>query len=439
LQESLQGKFDIVGFDPRGVGSSEPLRCFDSADAEVAFFTGQPAFPYRADQALPYFRHVSGLAGLCLGGHPRIASHMSTADVARDMDLLRQAVGDAGLSYLGFSYGSFLGDTYARLFPGKVRALVIDGVLDPERWSSGRQIDDDRIAPAREFAEFLRLCDAAGTECALSGTSGAGARYQALADALRAQPVVIDGSFTYGYDYLVGDTTNALYVPEYWGGPGGYAAFFAALADAVAGDAAAGLRARAVRDAIRERLRLATATATQADYDNGLDAFYGTMCADAEFPETFAEFRRVGAYAKRGSFFGPLFWWQNTPCARWPVSPDRYAGPWSACTSAPALVVGNLYDGITGYEGAVASSAFLTGSRLLTYAGWGHTAFGRSACVTEYVVAYLLDGSLPPEGTVCPANPNPFVAATPAARAASASASRVGSGDPMVGLPPPRP
>jgi hypothetical protein len=173
-------------------------------------------------------------------------------------------------------------------------------------------------------------------------------------------------------------------------------------------------------------------------YDNGLDSFYGVLCADAEFPRTLGEFRSVGAYAEAGSFFGPLWWWNNAPCATWPKAPDRYAGPWTACTAAPVLVVGNYFDGVTGYDGAVASSKLLGNSRLLSYAGWGHTAFGRSACTTDYITAYLLDGSLPPAGTVCPANPNPFVPEV-SAFARSAVSAAPAPAQPMVGLPPLRP
>ena len=107
---------------------------------------------------------------------------MSTADVARDLDLLRRAVGDRKLTYLGFSYGSYLGNTYANLFPGNVRALVIDGVLDPRLWSSGWQIKSDRVATQEEFDEFLRLCGEAGPECAFGDgrrTARAGRRWRA--------------------------------------------------------------------------------------------------------------------------------------------------------------------------------------------------------------------------------------------------------------------
>jgi hypothetical protein len=109
------------------------------------------------------------------------------------------------------------------------------------------------------------------------------------------------------------------------------------------------------------------------------------------------------------SIFGPYWWWGNAGCAAWPTAADRYEGPWSVRTSAPVLVVGNDFDGVTDYRGAVASSELLRNSRLLSYAGWGHTAFGRSACIDAHIGRYLLDGSLPPRGTVCPAAPNPFV------------------------------
>jgi pimeloyl-ACP methyl ester carboxylesterase len=144
---------------------------------------------------------------------------MSTADVARDLDLLRQAVGDRRLTYLGFSYGSYLGNTYANLFPSKVRALVIDGVLDPKLWSSGRQIESDRLATAAEFAEFLRLCDEAGDVCPLAAPGGRRRATWRWRRRLREQPLLIDETFSYGYDLLVADTTYAMYTPEFWGGP----------------------------------------------------------------------------------------------------------------------------------------------------------------------------------------------------------------------------
>jgi pimeloyl-ACP methyl ester carboxylesterase len=154
LAAQLQGRFDVVGFDPRGVGASDPLHCFDSEDELIAFLESQPVFPYRHDQYRPFFDAYDALGAECLDDERRIGAHMNTADVARDLDLLRRAVGDRKLTYLGFSYGSYIGNTYANLFPRKVRALVIDGVLDPRLWSSGWQIRSDRVATQEVLDEF---------------------------------------------------------------------------------------------------------------------------------------------------------------------------------------------------------------------------------------------------------------------------------------------
>lgn len=427
LGANLRGRFDVVGFDPRGVGASDPLRCFDSRGDLFRFFRSVPVFPYREGQYRPYFEHYRSLAARCLDDRDdrRIAQHMSTGDVARDLDLLRRAVGDPGLTYLGFSYGSYLGNTYANLFPRKIRALAIDGVLHPRLWESGSHIQLDRTSTGTIFREFLRLCDAARTHCPFWEPGGATARWQALATALHRKPVVLPdaGGLTYTYDLLIADSNSAMYAPEVWDGEGGFAAFLDLLADLVLADRATA-RLAATRSAVLNRL---APTRPEAQYNNGFDAYYGNLCADTQYPRSFAAYRAIGAYAAAGSRWGPYWWWGNAGCAAWPAAADRYAGPWTADTSAPVLAVGNYYDPATDYAGAVATSQLLPNSRLLTYAGWGHTAYGRSACVTGHVDAYLLTGALPPRRTVCPANPNPF---------RESAARRMTPAEPLAGLPP---
>jgi pimeloyl-ACP methyl ester carboxylesterase len=354
-----------------------------------------------------------------------IADHMSTADVVRDLDLLRQAVGDPKLTYLGFSYGSYIGNTYANLFPQNIRALVIDGVLDPRLWSSGWQIRSDRVATQKEFDEFLRLCREAGPRCAFASGRSTARRWEALARAVEDEPIDLGDGTLYTYDFLIADASGAMYAPEVWGGPEGFGAFLDFLADAALGDRAAGRRARTVRRAVLAEMQ--ARPAREADYDNGYDAYYGNQCADTQYPGSFFEFRVIDAYARAGSRFGPSWWWGNNGCTAWPVAEDRYVGPWRVRTSAPVLVVGNFFDGVTDHAGARASSRLLENSRLLSYAGWGHTAYGRSECATEFVDAYLLDGTLPSHGTICPANPNPFL------EAAAGSATEAA---PTAGLPP---
>jgi pimeloyl-ACP methyl ester carboxylesterase len=424
LRDNLGGRFDVVGFDPRGVGASDPLHCFDSEDDRSAFLSAVPVFPYERSQYRPFYNHYASLADRCLSRGERIAAHMSTADVARDLDLLRQAVGDRRLTYLGFSYGTYIGTTYANLFSHNIRALVVDGVLDPRLWASGWQIRSDRVDTLEEFREFLRLCREAGPACAFGAGRDTARRWEALARSVERQPIDLGNGFLYTYDFLIADATGAMYSPEVWGGPDGYAVFLDLVADAALGDQSAKGLARAAR---RRLLRLVEAI-READYDNGFpDAYFGNQCADTEYPGSFAGFRIIDAYARAGSRFGPLWWWGNTGCTDWPVAEDRYVGPWETRTSKPVLVVGNYFDGVTGYNGARAVHRQLANSRLLSYAGWGHTAYGRNDCTTAHIDAYLVGGTLPRAGTVCQANPNPFLS-VPAARAAQS--------DVVAGAPP---
>jgi pimeloyl-ACP methyl ester carboxylesterase len=390
LAANLNGRFDVVGFDPRGIARSSPLRCFDTLDEASAFFT-DPAIaevPYEKSRQRPYVEKFRSLGPKCQANAGPIARHMSTADVVRDMDLLRRAVGDSKLTYLGFSYGSFMGNAYASLFPDNIRALVIDGVLDPELWSSGWQIADDRTNSGKAIDEMFRLCDEAGPSCVFhSPGQTAKARWEALADSVRAKPVTVGGQLV-NYDLLIARAVSTTYSPNSWRE---FAQFLVDVANASAGTS--------------------VATARQQEYPNFFEAYYGNICADIDFPRSTEAYQAIGRYAEAGSRFGPYWWWSNAACADWPSNEDRFTGPWKTRTSSPVLIVGNYFDGVTSYEGAQASARNIKGSRLLSYAGWGHTAYNRNTCVAGYVNSYLLTGALPAEGTVCAANPNPFQAA----------------------------
>jgi pimeloyl-ACP methyl ester carboxylesterase len=387
----LKGRFDIIGFDPRGIARSTPMRCFRTEAAAKDFFrTGGPDnTPYDEADQRPYFGHFRKLGPQCVGNAGPIAKHMSTADVVRDIDLLRRAVGDKKLSYLGFSYGTYIGSTYASMFPGNIRALAIDGVLNPALWATGWHITDDRTNSGKSFDEMLKVCDAAGPSCPFhSPAQSAKDRWEQLAASVRTKPVTVDGELV-DYKALIARANSTLYSPARWREA---AAFFALVAEAAP---AAALK-----------------STQQEPYLNQYEAYYGNLCADAEFPRSFPEFQAVGRYAEAGSRLGPYWWWDNTACTDWPANEDRFIGPWKTKTSAPVLVIGNYFDGVTGYEGAKAATRNIQGSRLLSYAGWGHTAYSRNTCSAGYINDYLLTGALPAEGTVCPANPNPFLDST---------------------------
>jgi pimeloyl-ACP methyl ester carboxylesterase len=210
---AMRTRFDIIGFDPRGVARSSPIRCFGSNAAKARFFADVPLFPITRRDEVAFIAKSAELGGICLRRNASIMRHMSTANVARDMELLRQAVGDRKLSFYGASYGSYLGAVYANLFPGRVRALVMDSVVEPVAWATGH--GDGFTVPVftREGSDrgtyatmqrFLALCDRAGPTCAFSAGNPA-QKWDVLLARARRTPMV--------YAELVSFTTTALSEP----------------------------------------------------------------------------------------------------------------------------------------------------------------------------------------------------------------------------------
>src|SRR5580765_2245239 len=193
--DEVRARFDLVGFDPRGVTSSTPLRCFGT-DRQWGPFFLPLAFPTNPAEEQLWMDADLFVDSACAQRGSRIADHMSTANVARDLDVLRQAVGDTQLNYAGVSYGTFLGQTYANMFPNNVRAMIIDGVLDPIAWTTGAGGTDSTVPFSTRLRsdagaqatlnEFFRLCDAGGANCAFAPHSAA--RFAALGALLTAHP-----------------------------------------------------------------------------------------------------------------------------------------------------------------------------------------------------------------------------------------------------------
>jgi pimeloyl-ACP methyl ester carboxylesterase len=226
--EKIRKNYDIVGFDPRGIDRSQELTCFYNSD-EVDKYFSEPDLPVTPDQVNRREELDWYLSDFCGSRAGEMINHMSTADVARDLDLLRQAVGDEKLYFVGYSYGSYLGVTYANLFPDNVGRMILDGVIDPVAWSTGRNWASyffpvtTRIRSAEGASdtlnEFFRLCDEAGIEvCPLAGD--AESRYASVLQSLREEPIVHldeNGSeFVLDYAQAVKLTHAALYHSESW-------------------------------------------------------------------------------------------------------------------------------------------------------------------------------------------------------------------------------
>lgn len=396
----VAARFDIVGFDPRGVVRSDPIECFDSFKERLS---AQPplAFPQFETQ-IPLFEASSELLNdSCVAADPPIADHMSTANVAKDLDLMRQAVGDEYLNFVGLSYGSYLGVTYANLFPDRVRALVVDGVLDPVAWANvggttpfSTALRSDHGAQAT-LEEFTRQCDAAGPAfCAFAPDSAD--RFAALAEYVESTPVLAINPFTgrrFAVDYpsFIGEILGALYNPFAYS----EAAVFLAVVEATATPVEVGAALSDMR----------AAAGLVINPPNFAENFPAVACSDTSNPDSLQTFFDVGQEADAAyGYFGSLWTWAAFPCADWSlVDSDAYTGPYTAETAHPVMVIGNLYDPATRYEGATAVRDLLPNSALITVDAPGHTSLGISPCAGFHTGLYLLDPSVAPslDGLVC--------------------------------------
>lgn len=428
--DEVRARFDLVGFDPRGINRSQPLRCFHDPSEWAPYFTPF-AFPSTPAEERQWKVADLYLDSACASRGGAIMNHMATADAARDMDRLRQALGDDKLTYAGYSYGTYLGVTYANLFPDHFRALIVDGVLDPIEWATGAgatlglpfstRLHSDAGAQAT-LQEFFRLCDEAGpTGCAFAPQSAQ--RYAALAASLREGPITlvdpVSGQASeYNYSFLIGDTLSAMYDSPVWPFFAGFLAFLEGNADPAATGSA--------RAQFRQALGVDDTTFVR--YVNDVEGFPGVACSDTDNPNSYSAWSRAGkaADAKYG-YFGKIWTWVSSICAKWPgADAARYVGPFTAATAAPVLVIGNQFDPATRYEGAVKVSQLLPNSRLLTVHGWGHTSLGLSTCADAVVATYLLEVALPPAGTVCEQDTPVFApAAAATARTATPDHARV--------------
>jgi pimeloyl-ACP methyl ester carboxylesterase len=419
----VRASFDLVGFDPRGIVRSSPLICFRSFEESLGVLPPF-AFPTTPEEEALVEELDTELNSACQRRGGAVIDHMATADVARDLDVLRRAVGDRQLTYVGYSYGSFLGVTYANLFPGRVRAVVVDGVLDPIAWTTGRgdeavtqpfstRLRSDAGAQAT-LEEFFRLCDEAGPErCAFAGDSDV--RFASLAERLRAGPIEVTDPETgdvvpFTYADLIGTALGAMTFSPSWPD---FANFLVEL-EAAARPAALG---RALR-AVEEKAGLTLTGERRVPYENFVEGFPGVACSDSVNPDDHSFWSLAGAAAdERFGYFGRFWTWVSSPCAVWEgFDDDRYLGPFDRQTANPVLVVGNRFDPSTRFEGAQIVDDLLPNSSLLTMEGWGHTSIMLSPCVDAAVSLYLLGGTTPPEGTTCPQDPAPFEVAPASTR-----------------------
>ncbi|MBU2662514.1 alpha/beta hydrolase [Actinoplanes bogorensis] len=418
LSDSLLERFDVVGVDPRGIGASEQVRCFPSvkAQTEVLNLMNVP-FPVTAAEERNYVAGSKKLGQACSTTGRPLTAHSSTAEVARDMDVVRRAVGDKKLSYLGFSYGSALGQYYANMFPDRFRALVVDGVLDPQSWvGNSRQILDQRLRSSdgahKALIEILKRCDKAGETKCVFAEGDPVKHFDQVAQRLKTDPVEFPdgagGTIQVTYAVFIGAVLGSLYSPDAGAG-------VTQLADEVATAQEGGTTAP-----LLQRVNAAKASrAYDFPYENGLDAGSTVICTDGYHPANASSWpAAVDRRDSQAPYFGRSWGWIDSQCANktWTVrDPIAYTGPFTNRTSSKFLIVGSFWDPATNYAGAVSSRALAPNASLLSSNNWGHTAYGTSVCSTTTIDNYLLTGTAPQDGKTCTDAPQPFTEALPAA------------------------
>lgn len=384
----LRSRYDLVSFDPRGVGESQGVRCLDDRATDASrSVDGTPDTP---DEMRAQQDDLGKLVAACVRNSGDVLPHVDTVSAARDMDLMRQVLGDDRLHYFGISYGTELGGVYAHLFPRTVGRAVLDGVVDPT-------LDPEQagIGQAKGFQlaldNYMKDCAKNTANCPTGRSRQAGDRWiAAFLAKLDGKPLPTTDGREVTQTIATNGIAATLYSKDDWkyltmaldeAKATGHGNLLLAFADSFAG-----------RD-------------QKGRYNNLMPANTAVNCADSRQRYTQKQVKeKLPAFRRASPVFGAFLAWSLPSCTGWPVPGNWETPDVSAPGAAPVLVVGNTGDPATPYEGAGKMAAAL-GADVgieITYQGEGHGAYNSgNACMTKTVNAYLLDGKVPAKGTTC--------------------------------------
>jgi pimeloyl-ACP methyl ester carboxylesterase len=399
-------RFDIIGFDPRGIDRSTRMRCFSNAEQAEKVLGRMSSVPVSGEQISSTMDAYGDYGDACAKNAGELQRHMSTADVARDLDLMRAGVGDEQLNFVGFSYGTLLGATYVATFPERSRAIVLDGNVDPAlRTADGVQYDRER-AGGFELAldGFLQRCAAEASKCAF-GEGDVRAKFDEIRDVLRRGPITMPDGSKITLDQFTDGVSSALYDPEQ----------FRQLASDLQ---ALHLQLHPKAGLIPDLLRVLHLPSGKHRFDGGDaeesyvdDSYFAVNCTDKPIPKAP---ERVPAIAAQWEAESPTFgrtqaFSDLAGCSQWPpTSPDVHRGPWENRAANPVLLFGNFYDPATRYEFSRRMEKELGNARLVSVDAFGHCILGDSSCADSRAADYLINLRVPQPGEVCQPDVQPF-------------------------------
>ncbi|CAN5243399.1 alpha/beta hydrolase [soil metagenome] len=385
----LQASFDIVGFDPSGVHRSTPVTCYENpAELDSYLYDLYPGTPGSDEWLAAANATMTAFGERCLQLTGPLLGEVDTPSAARDLDMLRAVLGDEKLNYLGYSYGTLLGQVYAELFPAKTGRLVLDGAVDPAATDF-----EGTATQAKGFESALRafLADCAQqADCPFRGSVDDSMReIRALLDSLDASPLTnADDGRKLGSSAMFTAIILPLYNAENW-------MYLRQLFTLVKqGDASYAFQ---LADNYNGRNPDGTYR------DNQTEAVIAINCLDAHDDASVDQMRAEAAeLAQIAPVLGPQMSWGGTGCPNWPVPAKRDRAPIVAAGSADILVIGTTNDPATPYEWAQKVASTLENGHLITYTGEGHTAYNKSnSCVDDAVDDFLVDGTVPASDPDC--------------------------------------
>jgi pimeloyl-ACP methyl ester carboxylesterase len=378
-------RYDLIGFDPRGVASSDPIKCL--SDAKLDGMLAVDATPDTPAEVSQFRAYAKALGDGCQRDNPELFPRVDTESAARDMDIIRAVLGDARMNYLGKSYGTFLGSTYARLFPSHVGRFVLDGVIDP-RMDNRALSKAQAMGFERALHRFLQDC-ARRSDCPLK-RDGKAAYSQLLSIVAKtdATPITTnDPNRPLTQALLQTGIIVGMYDATY-----GWQAERQALRGVVRRDGA-------------DMLNLIDFFVSREDghyKDNSNEVIAAVNCIDRpDRPDAAATAKYAADWNKEYPMFGAVLAYGLLTCERWPAPAVGKANAWKGSTN-PVLIIGNTYDPATPVEGAKALHAQMRNSRFIEWVGDGHTAYRQgSSCVDSAVDSFFLASTLPTKDLVC--------------------------------------
>jgi pimeloyl-ACP methyl ester carboxylesterase len=381
LPDEVFDRFDIIGFDPRGVETTIPIHCASNEEYD-RFFAADPT-PDDEGEVKALVDVSKKFADECLARNKDVLPFVSTADVVQDMDRIRRALREDRISYLGFSYGTYLGARYAQTFPRHVRAFVLDAVLDPTA-DSDERVRRQAVGFEEQLNRFLESCK---SRCAFAKAGEpAGQAFDRVMLQIDQKSIPV-GSRSLGQ----GEAWLGVLVAMY--SSAGWPRLESALRDANNGKGAALLSLSDLYSRRRD----------DGSYGNLTDANTAINCLDIPADRTIAHYTALAdEFAKVAPRFGAFAAYSSILCAFWPLPSTGSLGPAVGYPDAPVLLIGTTGDPATPYLWAESVHKQMAGSTLLTYDGIGHSALPNgSACINAAVGGFLVGLKPPADGSRC--------------------------------------